>query len=455
MKLTEFEGNRVAILGAGREGQAAWRYLRRELPDLSLTIISESPPDRVFAEQLTARDTIITRPLASASLRDYDILVRSPGISPYRNSIRRAQRARVRVTSASSIWFSNHPEAKTVCITGTKGKSTTSALLAHALRHCGYRVNLAGNIGLPLLSCAVDGIDWWVIELSSYQLADLDACPDVGVILNLTAEHLDWHGGEAAYRQDKLRLADLVGERPLVVNAADDYLKTRFGGTESVTWFNDETGFRVESGALYEGDQPLEFTLPEGLPGVHNLSNIAAALSVIGAIGADTGRAIESFASFASLPHRLRTLGQRRGLEFINDSISSTPVSTVAALRALRSPWVTLIVGGLDRGIDWSPHFEAIRQAAPGLVIGIPDNGARLLEELASAGVHPAEGLHYRDSLAAAVETALEMTPGGGTVLLSPGAPSFPQFRDYADRGRQFARLCGFEWPDEAPSEDG
>jgi UDP-N-acetylmuramoylalanine--D-glutamate ligase len=304
-----------------------------------------------------------------------------------------------------------------------------------------------------LLACDDRDVDWWVIELSSYQLADLQAHPSVGVLLNLTPEHLDWHGGERAYRSDKLRLAELVGSGPLVVNAADPVLTAQFAGRSGVTWFNHAGGFQAHAEGITDGGRRLEFRRPQGLPGVHNLSNIAAALSAVRVIGADMDKALESFASFASLPHRLQTLGCRRGLEFINDSISSTPVATVAALQALSSPWVTLIVGGLDRGLDWSPHFEAIRQAAPGAVIGIPDNGARVIGGLAAAGLRPAGGLRGAESLAQAVELALEITPDGGTVLLSPGAPSFPQFRDFTDRGRQFARLCGFEIPEQAPFE--
>ena len=156
------------------------------------------------------------------------MLVRSPGISPYRNSIQQALGNGTKMSRQAPSGLRSIQDENTICVTGTKGKSTTSALLAHMLRACGYRVCLAGNIGLPLLACQDQEVDWWVIELSSYQLADLQATPDISVILNLSSEHLDWHGSEERYRQDKLRLVDLAAGGPVVANAADPALKARW-----------------------------------------------------------------------------------------------------------------------------------------------------------------------------------------------------------------------------------
>ncbi len=142
-----------------------------------LALITESLPGEGFQQLLLPEDRLIIGPLSEAGLENFELLVRSPGVSPYRDSIRRASAAGAVVTTPSNLWFAEHPTEKTICITGTKGKSTTSALLAHMLESCGFRVQLAGNIGLPLLSCDREKVDWWVIELSSYQLADLQASP--------------------------------------------------------------------------------------------------------------------------------------------------------------------------------------------------------------------------------------------------------------------------------------
>ena len=192
--MIDFASARIAILGTGREGRAAWRWLRARHAGIELTLIDEKEPDPAFARLLGAEDRLITGPLETVGLQEFDVLVRSPGISIYRDCLRRALAAGVTVTTPSSLWFSAHRDQRTICITGTKGKSTTSALLAHVLASQGYAVRLAGNIGKPLLECDDLGVDWWVIELSSYQLADLEAEPTLAVLLNLSPEHLDWHG---------------------------------------------------------------------------------------------------------------------------------------------------------------------------------------------------------------------------------------------------------------------
>jgi UDP-N-acetylmuramoylalanine--D-glutamate ligase len=287
--------------------------------------------------------------------------------------------------------------------------------------------------------------------LSSYQLADLVAEPTIAVILNLTPEHLDWHVSAAAYRRDKLRLAALAGDRPLIANAADPVLRDALSGLTNVRWFNGVDGIRVEGSRLFEAERLLPVRLPVGLPGAHNLSNTAAVLTVARAIGVEPEAALDVLASFRPLPHRLQLLGERCGLRFVNDSISSTPVATVAALESFAEESVTLIVGGLDRGLDWAPYMESFAATSPLAIIAVPDSGPRILTSLDDAGIRPAGGMHEVPDLAAAVELARRITPQGAIVLLSPGAPSFPRFRDYRDRGQQFAACCGFDLEDRDP----
>jgi UDP-N-acetylmuramoylalanine--D-glutamate ligase len=447
----EFESGRVGILGTGREGRAAWRYLRSRHPGARLTLIDEKPPDTTITGALTDRDSLWVGPLSEAGLEDFDILVRSPGISLYRESLRRAAAAGVAITTPSTLWFDAHRDQRTVCVTGTKGKSTTSALLAHVLESCGRTARLAGNIGKPLLECDDRDVDWWVIELSSYQLSDLQARPTIAMILNLSPEHLDWHGGVDAYRRDKLRLAELASGNPIIANAADPVLRAALGDRDNLRWFNGGEDFCVARGRLFDHGRELKVHIPEGLPGSHNLSNVAAVLTAAREIGIGADAARESLATFQPLPHRLQVIGERSGVRFVNDSISSTPVATVAALESFTGQNVTLIVGGLDRGLDWAPYMETFAAGTPLAVIGVPDNGPRIVATLRNAGVSPEKGLHEVPDLAAAIALAGQITPAGAVVLLSPGAPSFPRFRDYRDRGRQFATLCGFEFADPDP----
>ena len=444
MKKSDLIGRRVGILGLGREGRAAREYMRSVFPELELALICESPPERAFAAQLGEKDRLITGPLSRARLERFDLLVRSPGISPYRPSVQAAMQAGVEITTASNLWFSAHPGEKTICVSGTKGKSTTSALIAHALRCCGYRVSLAGNIGRPLLSCNDKDVDWWVIELSSFQLTDLETKPSVAVMLNLSEDHLDWHGSERVYRRDKLRLVELAGDSPVIANAADPVLVDALCARTDITWFNSTSGIHVEGSSILDGEEVLPLRVPEELPGAHNLANVAAALAVLKVIGADVLRAARGIDSFQSLPHRLQLVGERDGVRFVNDSIASSPVATAAALEALSARPVTLIIGGLDRGLDWTPYMKAFKSAMPQAIIAMPENGPLIIKTLHKAGLVAEHGFHQVVGLAEAVELAEKLTVSGGVVLLSPGAPSFGRFADYRDRGRQFARYCGF-----------
>lgn len=445
MKAAELADKKIGILGIGREGQAVREYLRDLCPGITLDLICESLPDPEFAARLSAEDQLLVGPLSEARLETYDLLVRSPGVSIYRDAIQRAKTAGTEFTTPSTLWFAGHKQAKTICITGTKGKSTTSALIAHLLRACGFRVQLAGNIGLPLLGCDDGDVDWWVIELSSYQLADLEATPTVALIINVADEHLDWHGGVEAYRQDKLRLISLAAAAPVIANAADPVLVDALSGRAKVHWFNSETEFHVADSRIMNGTSELDVEMPQGLPGMHNLSNAAAALSVIRVIGADMEIAVKAISSFESLPHRLQTVGERAGVCYVNDSISSTPLATSAALQALSGNTITLIVGGLDRGLDWTLYMDVFKSCPAVAIIALPDNGRRIIDTMRESGLNPDQGFHLVAGLPEAVLLAEKLTPAGGVVLLSPGAPSFPQFKDYQDRGRQFARLCGFE----------
>lgn len=442
--MSEGCGRLIAILGAGREGRAALSWLRAREPEARFTVIAEQPPEADFTGWLPAGVELRVEPLEANRLAAFDLLVRSPGISLHREPLRAARERGARFTTATNLWFAAHPAARTLCITGTKGKSTTSALTAHLLRACGARTQLAGNIGAPLLDCPDAGCDWWVIELSSYQIADLEAQPEIAVILNLSPEHLDWHGSVESYIADKLRLADLVRSGGLVLNAGDPELAERFGGREDVTWFGAEAGIHVTADGIFGGPQPLPVTMPATLQGRHNRLNVAAALTAVRLAGADVERAAEAVAGFTGLPHRLQVLGERDGITFVNDSIASTPVATAAALEALSGCPLVLIVGGFDRGLDWNRHLGDFRRHAPRAVIGVPDNGERILEALRAGGVECEAGFHTVDGLSEAMDIARELARPRGTVLLSPGAPSFPRFRDYRERGQAFARLAGF-----------
>ncbi|NNE06818.1 MAG: UDP-N-acetylmuramoyl-L-alanine--D-glutamate ligase [Xanthomonadales bacterium] len=437
MRWLDLEHRKVAIIGFGREGQAAYRQLRRRYPQAQIGIFDEGnmpePPDD--------RCDLHLGPLDAPTLCQYDVALRSPGVSPYREALSAARRQGLEVVSPGSLWFAEHPGARTICITGTKGKSTTAALTAHLLRACGKSVVLAGNIGRPLLDCEEQEVDWWVIEQSSYQLADLQANPEIAAILNVSDEHLDWHAGRANYLQDKLRLAELAAGQPLVLNWKDESLRSLESG--AVKWFEHPDGWHVRENFLWHGPSRITDAAGSGLSGAHNLANLAAALTLVECAGLRVADLDAALDDFQPLPHRLEKVGVTEGVSFVNDSLSTTPVATLAALQAYRDSRVILLAGGLDRGLDWSDAAVRIAAFEPRAVICLPDNGPLIAKAMQAAGFSPELGTHCVSGLEEAMRKAASLAGPGDVVLLSPGAPSFPHFRDFADRGDQFARLAG------------
>lgn len=460
MRLSELENSNLAILGMGREGQAVWRQLRRRYPLKPLHMFSEAALDEALRQQLNpAIDLVHIGPFNVSRLNQFDLLVRSAGISIYRDELRRLRAQGVQFTSASSLWFAENPEAKTICITGTLGKSTTAKLTAHLLKHAGVKVCLAGNIGRPMLDCEGEEADWWVIELSSYQLSDLEAKPDIVVLLNVSEEHLDWHRGIENYIADKLRLVELPSGGRVIANFSDKVLRENLKGRPDTIWFNKPGSWQAGSSGVFRqpgvqseqqdfdsGGSSInqgQIVAPDSLPGEHSMQNLAAALTIVDVLGLDIPRLDKALSSFSGLPHRLQYVGEKNGIRYINDSISTTPVSVAAAIRTTGNKGLVLLLGGMDRGLDWSGFANDLDEQTPFAIITLPDNGQRIFDCLKDAGVEPEGGLHAVAGLEEAVGLAERLVPEKGCILLSPGAPSFPHFRNYEDRGEQFKRYSG------------
>lgn len=437
LRIADLAGKRVAIWGFGREGKAAIAAIRTRLPTLPLTLFcseAEAPAARAFDTGLSVRGE---EPDAAA-LAVFDVVVKSPGISAYKPALLAAREAGIRVTSGTALWFAERPEARVVAVTGTKGKSTTTAMLAHLARSLGVRTVLAGNIGMPLLELLDESADLWAIELSSFQTGEAGPV-ELGVITSLYEEHLDWHGSRERYISDKLTLAAV--SKQLLVNATQPTLLDYTSTHPHRLVFGDAKGWHVARGTLCRGAQAVFEIAKLRAPGEHNALNACAALAALEAMGFDALKAATSLDTFRPLPHRLQPLGEHDGFHWINDSISTTPLATLAALGSLEGHAVTVIVGGHDRGLDWGEFVAAMKAHAPHAIVAQGANGPRIARVLREGGV----AVEETGDLAAAVARARALTPAGGTILLSPGAPSFDQFHDYADRGRHFAEMAGFD----------
>jgi UDP-N-acetylmuramoyl-L-alanine---L-glutamate ligase len=439
MRIADLAGRRLAIWGFGREGHAVIRALRLRLPAQPLTLFC-SGAEVDAARAFDAALEIIAGEPDAAALGQFDVVVKSPGISAYKPALLAAQAQGTQVTSGTALWFGENPDARVIAITGTKGKSTTSAMTAHLARSLGVRTALAGNIGLPLLELLGQQADLWVIELSSFQTGEAGPL-ELGVITSLYEEHLDWHGSRERYVADKLKLAD--ASRRLLVNALQPALLQRTQQHPQRLLFGQPDGWHVADGFIRRDTREV-FPIDQlTAPGLHNALNACAALAALEAIGMDALAAAPALAHFRPLPHRLQSLGEHDGWHWVNDSISTTPLATLAALESLHGRMVTVLVGGHDRGLDWTPFVEAMRNAPANAVVCMGSNGGRI--EAALRAAEAACPITRVADLPSAVAEAKARTPHGGVILLSPGAPSFDQFKDYAERGRRFAELAGFE----------
>lgn len=445
MHISELKNKHVALWGFGREGKAAHALLRRRFPEQPITLFS---PVSEHAEAAALNDArlALREPPTADDLSGFDVVIKSPGISPYRAPADAALAQGACFTSGTALWFSEHLPGLKICVTGTKGKSTTTALIAHLLRSRGLSVGLVGNIGMPLLEVVAPPLPpaVWAIELSSYQTRDA-LQPDLALVLNIYPEHLDWHGNEARYVGDKLALITHASPRRVLLNWQDASLREVGETLMGTRWFGREDGWHLRGDSVYKADSCALKRMPTSLPGRHNALNLCAALAAIDAIDIDAWPLAARAARYRSLPHRLQALGQRAGIHYIDDSIATTPHASIAALECLRGRRVAIIVGGFDRGLDWQVFAHYLRANPLEAVICTGQNGVRIHALLGASALPQETTLMQADEMGCAVDLARSTVGADGVVLLSPGAPSFPDYANYAERGRHFATLAGFD----------
>lgn len=437
----DLRGARVGVWGLGREGLASVRRLAALCVD---PVLVDDDAAGAAARLGAGRDVLATDSGGLAALRQCDVVVKAPGISRHRPEVAELARRGVAVTGGLALWLADTDRRRVVGITGTKGKSTTASIAAHLLEGLGYRCLVCGNIGQPPYDPeAPADVDYWVAEISSYQAADLSCSPPVVAVTSLHPDHLDWHGGVTAYVRDKLSACTQPGAAVTVANGDSDLLRQ----------WADLLGSRVDW--VHAGDDPEATWMASlALPGDHNRRNALIArrcLLALGVAGAADEAALRSAAAgFRSLDHRLQTVGVLDGVTFIDDSLSTNVLPTLAALAAHRASRVALIVGGHDRGIDYAPLAAGLAaRGAPTLVLTLPDSGPRIHAAIdaavrgGQAGAGPVSavaGVLDCPDLDVAVARGYGWARPDGVVLLSPAAPSFGRFRDYRERGEAFAR---------------
>ncbi len=419
---------KVGVWGLGVEGRASMRRLA------ALGVAPILVDDAPSAAEVDGRAVLSTDPDGLRALLGCEVVVKSPGISRYRPEVARLEGAGVAVCGGLGLFMAEADPARVACITGTKGKSTTTAIAVHLLQGLGYDARAGGNIGSPPWDPSEDDDpDYWVVETSSFQVPDLAVAPHVVAVTSLSPDHLDWHGTVARYYADKLSLCTKPGVTLAVADGSDERLRTQAAQMgPHVRWIDVEEVAR---------DRAWSSAL--GLAGPHNARNASVAHAVLMGLGvpeaADEPRLERAAAGFDALPSRFRSLGHIGDMEFVDDGLSTNVLPAQAALAAFADRPVALLVGGHDRGVDYAPLAETLAaRVEPTLVVTMPDNGPRIGDAVRAVGAGRVEVVDARD-LDSAVAAAVDWSTAGGVVLLSPAAPSFGRFGDYRERSAAFA----------------
>jgi UDP-N-acetylmuramoylalanine--D-glutamate ligase len=438
---------KIALLGYGKQNHSAYDYWNK--PENEITICAKfRPPDL---------PSNVKTQLAGAYLDDlhkFDLLVRTPILHPKEILQNNDLHPQVmnKVTTVTNEFFRVCP-APIIGVTGTKGKGTTSSLIAEILKHAGRRVHLGGNIGIPPLDLLKNNIqpdDIVVLELASFQLIDLKYSPHIAVCLMVEPEHLDWHTDMKEYIDSKRQLFMHQQTNDLTVFNVDSlYSEEIADGSPGIKLTYqvppegkdpDETqGAYVKDDHIYMFDEKICHIGDVALLGRHNLENVCAAIAATWElIGQNKEIIKEVVKSFVGLPHRIELVREVNKVRYYNDSFASAPAATIAALKAVKGPKV-MIIGGLDRGLDFSELAEVAVEHQKDIrkVILIGESKKRIADTLQKYHFTNFGVLEVQD-MPTIVATAQTLAQPGDAIVLSPGCASFDMFKNFEDRGDKF-----------------
>lgn len=410
----------VLILGFGREGKSTYNYIRRYLPEKKLTVADGK-------EQNTDDENVavVCGENYLDCLGGFDVVIKSPGISFAEVEIPE----NTFVTCQTDLFLKYAP-CKKVGVTGTKGKTTTSTLIYKMLRAGNVDCVLMGNMGLPVLDYIdeMTGDKTAVIELSSHQLEFTHSSPQVAVITNIYEEHLEhYKGGMSGYVNAKLNIVRYQGKDDTFI----------YNGSQGVDRFINPEEIKSRKIAVSEEDK-LPFTLDNPrLKGRHNRHDVLFALAAARLFNVSDQHAAEAAADFEGIEHRMEPVGEYRGISFYNDCIATVPRAVMCSVEAL-SPQ-TLIIGGLDRGIDYTDFAADLENSGVEVIIGTKTTGHKIIDMMLSAGTK--KQLVKAENLEEAVKTAYEKTQKGRVCVLSPAASSYNEYKNFEEKGRRFKEL--------------
>jgi len=437
-------GKSIAIFGLGQEGISSLTYLS---PKNQVSIIDDKK-----AQDLDPKYIEMTKYLnakiynSNDELPNFDLIVRSPGVRPDHKTILKLKALGSKLTSSTNIFF-GECRGEIIGVTGTKGKGTTSTLIYELLKTEYKSVFLAGNIGTPMLDmlASIKKESKVVLELSSFQLMDLTKSPHVAVVLMITSEHLDWHKNQNDYVSAKANITSHQGSKDYcIVNC--DYpnsialAKASLAQKYLVSATTEASGVYIKRSEIHSQINKLETVAKISdvkLPGHHNLENVAAAIAVAKIYGVSSINIQKTLKAFKGLPHRLEYVGTINGAKYYNDSFSTTPETTIAAINAFVDPKI-VIIGGSSKNSDFQDLVKKIENdiTIKSLIL-IGKEGKKIGGLIKSESVKN-KIIYGQNTMRQIVEKSVQIAQKSDIVLLSPACASFDMFKNYKERGDQF-----------------
>lgn len=411
----------VLILGFGREGQSTLKYIRDYLPEKKLVIA-----DRNNISVNDENTELICGENYLDCVNDFQLVMKSPGISFKNVDVVKD----TEVTCQVDLFLRFAPCRK-IGITGSKGKTTTSTLTYEMLRAAGYDARLIGNIGVPVFETleTLTSDTVAVIEMSSHQLEFTKTSPEIAILTNIYEEHLDhYKGGFTGYVNAKLNIMRFQSDNDsFIYNATqgvDDYIDLSLTSAQKI-------------GVAADGELPFEVE-NEHLLGEHNRQDVLFAYNAAKIYGADDEACKRGVENFSGIEHRMEKVGTFKGITFYNDCIATIPHAVECAVEALKNV-DTLIIGGKDRGIDYSEFVEYLAECSVRNIIGTPETGHSIADEILKKCGN--KNIIKAENLEQAVKCAYEVTAIDKICLLSPAASSYNVYKNFEEKGRHYKRL--------------
>ncbi|MCQ2097282.1 MAG: UDP-N-acetylmuramoyl-L-alanine--D-glutamate ligase [Fibrobacter sp.] len=435
----------VGILGFGVEGQSTLRYLFRE--GVKEIVVMDKNPVNLPEAPIGINVKVFSGENYLDGLRECVTVVRSAGVYPMSQDLFKFQMNGGMMTSQIQLFLEQTKSKKVIGVTGTLGKGSTVSMISHILDKCGKANIIGGNFGVPALDLLEDDTAERVsiLELSSFQLMTLSKSPDVGVVLRVSTEHLDWHTSVEEYRDAKANLVRWQKSAGTCVYLKDAAPSAKIASesparNKLAVSFGDGDA-NIEGSVLTIGNDKL-FLSDCKVRGIYQLENMAAATLAVSALGIKTADAFEALKSYETLPFRMEFKGEKKGIEFFNDSYATRPDATIAATGSMKRPFA-LILGGSEKNADFTELSEILVKDRPNLkrIALIGATAERMLADLKKAGVDEAG---IKTAIFPTLEEAFadSLSIGeGGTVIMSPACASFGLFKNYKVRGQVFDKL--------------